>query len=161
MVRNLTKTSIRRSIIAFIGIFLLFVAGSAALAIDLDPAQEREAGMVLDSLMSPFCPGRLLRDCPSSQAHELKEEIRKKVSEGALAKDLVEYYTTYYGEEFRAAPKNEGFGRLAWLGPLAFLLLGFFFVLIWLKSKRNAEPAANYKQVDDATMAKIEAELKR
>ncbi|MCB0333496.1 MAG: hypothetical protein KDD55_08345, partial [Bdellovibrionales bacterium] len=43
---------------------------------------EHRAFEVEGYLLSPFCPGRLLRDCPSSGAHDLKIEIREAVATG-------------------------------------------------------------------------------
>ena len=41
-----------------------------------DAVLEREVAVVAGSVLSPYCPGRLLRDCPSSAARELKEKVR-------------------------------------------------------------------------------------
>jgi cytochrome c-type biogenesis protein CcmH/NrfF len=87
---------------------------------------------ILAEIMSPYCPGRLLRDCPSGQALQLKEKILE---------DLI----ATFGEEVRAAPRARGFGLVAWLAPSAFLFFGLILTVLWLKNRslsRGEEPVA-------------------
>jgi hypothetical protein len=46
------------------------------------PDIEVEARALFTSIMSPYCPGSLLNECPSSQAAELREEIRGRLQAG-------------------------------------------------------------------------------
>ncbi|MCB0353785.1 MAG: cytochrome c-type biogenesis protein CcmH [Bdellovibrionales bacterium] len=88
------------------------------------------------SLLSPFCPGRLLRDCPSSAAAELKYDLKLKIQSGATEEDLRKELFEKFGSDIRAAPEAKGIGLLAWYAPLAFLLVGF--LIIYRRSRNRA-----------------------
>lgn len=101
-----------------------------------DPAMESKAHEVFMDVMSPFCPGRSLNDCPSSKAHELKDEIRSEIEGGKKKEEILEKIFSKYGDQYRAIPKTEGFGLLAWGLPCAFLAVGLGVLLIvGLRSK--------------------------
>ena len=84
---------------------------------ELDPALEMEASQVFEGMMSPFCPGRLLRDCPSTSAHELKDKIRGMISEGKSREEILDQMAVLYGEHIRSSPPTKGFGLVGWLTP--------------------------------------------
>jgi cytochrome c-type biogenesis protein CcmH len=117
--------------ISFISHSALAEANSAP----LDPAQEQEALWVFGQVLSPFCPGKLLQDCPSSAASDLKTEIREKVRNGKSREDILADLYLVYGDELSAIPRTVGFGLLAWLAPVIFLVVGLMGAYLWLKSK--------------------------
>ncbi len=124
---------------------------------------EQRAFEVEGYLMSPFCPGRLLRDCPSSGAHDLKIEIREAVATGEDPQIVRDLLIDKYGEDIRAAPLAQGFGLLAWITPFIFLLFGtlLFFFVVRPKGKSEVK---NTKTPDEPlskeALARIEEELK-
>lgn len=118
------------------------VVPASLFGVDLDPAQEQEAAAIFESVLSPFCPGRLLRDCPSTAAHELKDKIRGMVVEGKSRADIQSYLFALYGNGIRSVPAHEGFGNVAWWAPTVFLLSGLGILGLWLRSKRAREEAA-------------------
>lgn len=104
---------------------------------EVDPKVAQEAKGIYSSIMSPFCPGRLLSDCPSSAAVELKDEIHDRVASGASKREIIAELYQKYGDEIRAVPTTEGFGLVGWLVPLVFLLGGFCFILVWLHGQKK------------------------
>lgn len=105
-------------------------------AVELDPALEKEAQGIFSLVMSPFCPGRLLLDCPSSAATELKDRIRSMVVEGKGRNEILEHLYTIYGHEISALPAMRGFSTLAWIVPGVFLGAGLLIAIMWVKSRR-------------------------
>ena len=87
---------------------------------------------VQGNILSPYCPGRLLKDCPSSAARDLKLNIKKQILAGRTSDEILEALLEEYGDEVRAAPKAQGIGLLAWVVPGLFLLLGLGLILIWI-----------------------------
>jgi len=75
-------------------------------------------------ILSPFCPGRSLNDCPSSKAHDLKGEIRAELEAGKTKDQVLEEVFSKYGDQYRAVPQYSGFGKFVWLLPMAFILIG-------------------------------------
>lgn len=140
--------------------FLCFalLEGFAAFAeTNLNAQQQRRANLVFESVTSPFCPGRLLKDCPSSSAAELKETIRLKVKEGESIEQILDYLFALYGEELRASPEMTGFGVFAWITPFVFLLLGAMVIILWLKTRQSEEVVVT--AVDEETRKQVESEL--
>ncbi|MGD9904859.1 MAG: cytochrome c-type biogenesis protein CcmH [Vicinamibacterales bacterium] len=84
---------------------------------DAQVPPRQQATDLASQLMSPFCPGRLLVDCTSSQAYDLRETIAARLAAGesvdAVRADLVQRY----GHEILGAPPAAGIGLLAWWLP--------------------------------------------
>jgi len=91
---------------------------------------------LFNSIMSPYCPGRLLAECPSSSASELKQEIRLMTE----TKTDIEIYSIlqerFENSEFKinANPDFKGFNIFAWLVPGFFFLLGLLIIKKFTKS---------------------------
>jgi cytochrome c-type biogenesis protein CcmH len=126
--------------------------------VSLDPALEREAALIFASVMSPFCPGRLLQDCPSSEAAKLRNQIRTRFAEGSNQEQVLSYLIGLYGDEIRSTPTF----LIAWVAPFLALAVGGLLLFAWFRRKRVREgvdaPAA---AIDQATEARIERELDR
>lgn len=128
-------------------------------------AVEREASRIFNSIMSPFCPGLLLANCPSGQAEQLRDEMRAKLGDGVDPDVIVADFYDTYGDEHRAVPEAKGFGLLAWVIPGAFLVVGLGWVAVW--TRRNAWRAPvgpddeDEVPIDEEDLAKVEAELSR
>lgn len=92
-------------------------------------------------LMSPFCPGRTLADCPSEQAKQLVMWMVVQEGQGRTRADVEKQLLTRYGEVMRPAPTVSGIGLTAYLIPAAVfvgggLLVGFFLA----RQTRGARP---------------------
>ena len=57
---------------------LCIAAALVAPAAAQGPSATQQAADLAGQLMSPFCPGRLLVDCTSSQAFDLRDEIARR-----------------------------------------------------------------------------------
>jgi cytochrome c-type biogenesis protein CcmH len=128
---------------------------------DFSPEVEHEAGKVFGSVMSPFCPGKLIGDCPSPAAVELRETIRERVQAGESADTIrAELYDTY-GEALRAAPTGKGFDLLAWLVPPVLIALCALAILVWIRRRRTdpSTTAGSLPELDAKSRARVEAAL--
>lgn len=144
--------------VAFALVTLSLTVATTGYAVELDPAQEVEANSIFKAVLSPFCPGRLLRDCPSTAAHELKDKIRGMIVEGKPRAEIENYLFALYGDTIRSVPPKHGFGNVAWWGPGVFLLIGLGILGVWLRSKRTA-PEAVGPELTDEMKARIERHL--
>ena len=106
---------------------------------DKDESAELTSEEIFSTVMSPYCSGRLLRDCPSSAAAELKDRIRERVESGESKEDITQSLVSMFGDEIRAAPPFNGFGVLAWIIPFVMLLGGGALLYVWLKCRRKGE----------------------
>lgn len=146
--------------------WLLFSAqsGLAADVAVLTEAQEARVQAIDGQVLSPFCPGRLLQDCPSTAAKDLRDNIRARIAAGASDEEILDSIYATYGEEFRAAPSAQGVGLLAWLAPGLFLLIGGAVLFLWISSRWSSsdeEPASEPTPLDPELEEVVEQELRR
>jgi cytochrome c-type biogenesis protein CcmH len=98
-----------------------------------------------DEVMSPYCPGRSLSDCPSPQAAELREWIVEQEEAGLSRSEVEKELFRVFGEQILQAPRAEGMGLLAYLIPAAAFAAGGALVVLFLRRQRLAagggEPA--------------------
>ena len=97
-----------------------------------------EAQTAIDRLKSPFCPGRMLSNCPSPYADELRDSLQVLAEAGWTSERLVEWVLAEHGEEWRALPRVRGFGVFAWLVPPLMLAVGLALVLTLVARARSA-----------------------
>lgn len=90
-------------------------------------------------LMSPFCPGRTLADCPSEQAEELREWIVVQEEQGRSKDEVAEQLYGRFGDVIRQAPSPWGVGLAAYVIPaLAFLAGGA--LVVWFLRRQGRGP---------------------
>jgi cytochrome c-type biogenesis protein CcmH/NrfF len=117
---------------------LILLGASPALAADEEAGWSyRMAG----ELMSPFCPGRALSDCPSPNAAEMRQWIVAQEEAGVPPEVVEEQLFEAWGDELRQAPKAEGLGLLAYGIPLVAGLLGAAVVVVFLRRQVSRDPA--------------------
>jgi cytochrome c-type biogenesis protein CcmH len=120
-------------------ILTLLVINPIVHAEELTPSTKviEETDYIMGTLMSPYCPGRLLKDCPSGQAFQLKEKISTRLQSGEKLQAVIDDLINTFGDQIRAAPQAKGFGLVAWIAPGLFLLIGAVLIFVWLKSRKQ------------------------
>jgi len=124
-------------------------------------AVETEASKIFNSMMSPFCPGLLIANCPSPGAAELKEQVKVELAAGVPADSVRALLRAAYGDQVEAVPPAEGFGLLAWIMPGVVLLGGGVVVAWWLR-RRVSVPAGSAPptaRLDAEAQARLDREL--
>ena len=105
----------------------------------------------------------MLEVCPSPQATMLRDSIQAMASRGMAADSIVEFIIASYGEEWRALPKREGIGLLAWIAPPFALLFGLAAVLFALRRFRRAgapgPPATELSERDEGRLREAMRDL--
>ncbi|MFW6199469.1 MAG: cytochrome c-type biogenesis protein CcmH [Gemmatimonadota bacterium] len=96
-----------------------------------------EAEEAIGRLRSPWCPGFMLEVCPSPEAAAFRDTLRMLAHDGVAADSLVEWALARQGEEWRALPRAEGTGLLAWVIPPVVLVLGAGLVVVVLRRLRK------------------------
>ena len=113
-------------------------------------------------LMSPFCPGRVLIDCPSPQAAELRAWIADQERAGRSRADVEAQLYAQFGDVILQAPKAQGFGLAAYLVPLVAFACGGALVWLFLRRQRRAVSApAPLAAADPEIERQIDEELAR
>jgi len=124
----------KRSPFVMAVVLLLLEAGPAAAGPD-DVAAD-----VYREVMSPFCPGVTLHDCPSSEADELRLDIARWAEAGMSRSEIMARLEAEFGPDIRAVPEGEGAGLFAWLLPAVGAVAGL--LLAWTLARRYASRRA-------------------
>jgi cytochrome c-type biogenesis protein CcmH/NrfF len=93
-------------------------------------------------LMSPYCPGRSLTECPSPQATELRLWIQAQERSGIPREQVEARLFEQFGDQLRHGPRAEGWGLWAYLVPAAALAAGAALVFVFLRRQGRPAPAA-------------------
>jgi cytochrome c-type biogenesis protein CcmH/NrfF len=116
-------------------------------------------------LMSPFCPGRTLAECPSPQATDLRFWILTQAAAGATEAEVNEMLTQRFGDVLLASPRAEGWGLSAYVIPIAFFVLGGPVVVLILRRLTTGSAAGAGRPAEPvyatATQRAIDADLER
>ncbi|MCG8588948.1 MAG: cytochrome c-type biogenesis protein CcmH [Proteobacteria bacterium] len=88
-----------------------------------------------NDVMSPYCPGRSLADCPSPQAAELRQWILMQEAAGATQEEVEAALYERFGAMVLAAPRVEGFGAFFYLVPIAVFVGGGLLIVAFLRNQ--------------------------
>jgi cytochrome c-type biogenesis protein CcmH/NrfF len=111
------------------------------------------AARISNEVMSPFCDGVTLHDCPSDEADELRREIAAWAEQGMSEDAIFERLEREYGV-VRGSPDSPA----AWLLP-AVAALGGIAVVVGLARRWTRKPADEALPVSPDERARIDAEL--
>jgi cytochrome c-type biogenesis protein CcmH/NrfF len=120
------------------------------------------ATAVSHNVMSPFCPGLTLHDCPSDAAAALRARIESWAREGRSRTEIMARLRAEYGPSIAASPEPRGRGLVAWLVPVAAVLVGAAVVTAALR--RWNEPAGalpRRRELSSDERARLDRELTR
>ncbi len=92
------------------------------------------ANDISNKVISPFCPGVTLHDCPSPSALDMRDRIEGYARQGMDEAAIMERLEAEYGPSIRAEPSSEGAGILVWILPSVAVLTGG--VLAWMLVRR-------------------------
>jgi len=117
-----------------------------------------------NGLMSPYCPGRTLMDCPSGQAAELRDWIAEQEQAGRPRQEVEDQLYAQFGDVILQAPRAEGFGLAAYVLPILAFLLGGAIVWVFLRRQAAAlaaaPPARPRASLDPEIERRIDEELR-
>ena len=157
-----------RIVAAFLVVLVAGVAVLPAVAQQLTPEQvDQEASRLHQKFMSPFCPGKNLRDCTSSQAAVWRDQIHDWVAEGRDEAWIEARLIDEFGEQILSAPKFKGFNALVWLFPGIAVLVGLAVIFGYMQRQQamkldSTVPGGNVADdytPDPALEARLEQEL--
>ena len=127
------------------------------------------ANDISQKVMSPFCPGVTLHDCPSQSALDMRDRIEGFARSGMSEAEIMERLESEYGEAIRAEPSSEGAGIVAWILPTLAALAGGALALMLVRrwTARRPQQLADGKgepalvDTSPAERQRLDAELGR
>lgn len=136
---------------------MLLVMGAAVSA--QEPAYQKQTRELAREIMSPFCPGLTMLDCPSPGAAAVRDMIAERFKAGATRDEIVDELYDEYGEVILAAPRARGFGLVAWALPGVFLVIGATFIVVWARRRRAPQTSPEAPELGSEDAQRIESEL--
>jgi cytochrome c-type biogenesis protein CcmH/NrfF len=121
------------------------------------------ANSVASKIMSPYCPGVTLHDCPSNNATELMTRIEGMARDGFSEAQIIDLLVAEFGPGIRATPPPSGAGLAAWLVPIVGAAVGgglaWLLLRRWVRRAALAEGYDPDVHVTPADHARLEREL--
>ena len=135
----------------------------AAATTPAEAAAEAQARALFTEVMSPFCPGLTLADCPSPNAFTMRGDIVRRLKNGESRQAIVNELVKTYGAQILADPSDTPIGSIVWGVPFALSVLAAAGLAFFLRratrnrTKEAADPRAESPQmrsrVDDELAA--------
>jgi cytochrome c-type biogenesis protein CcmH/NrfF len=150
----LADMSFRRFVIAVTLLAAVLHAGVASAQADPEVALARSAHELSRELMSPYCPGRTLADCPSPDAGAVRDEIRAALRAGEPVASIRSRIESRFGAAVVGVPTT----TLGWALPILMLAAGAL-VLVFVLRRALARPAL-HPRVSTDVAARLQRELR-
>ena len=138
---------------ALVFAFALFAATGFAQD-DVEIARARAAHELSRELMSPYCPGRTLADCPSPDAGAVRDEIREALRGGESVDSIRTRIESRFGAQVIGVPTT----LLGWLLPIVALAAGALVLVLALRRAVSRDGAL--PRVSSDVAARLEQELR-
>lgn len=123
-----------------------------------DAARESEAEEIETLLIAPCCWRQPVSDHQSEIAIQMRGEVRQMLQAGMGRQEILDSYVEQYGTRILSIPPQQGFGRLSFLMPVGFVLVGLFVVIAVMRRFRASAPRPTTDSSEGVTR-RIEEEL--
>lgn len=136
---------------------LLLASAGAAQTEDTSPTERSRRALALaGDLMSPFCPGRTLADCPSPDAAVWREDIRTWMNAGVPDSEIRARLQARMPEQDLSALPG---GPLGWMVPILILVagLGILYAALRRVTAASGEPELD-PELEEKLLNELESE---
>lgn len=135
-------------------VLLLPLWSTGAAAQEADSRVSAEAYRVAREIMSPFCPGMTLAECPSGKAADLRREITVRLGAGESRAVIVERLVERYGEQVRGEPAARGIALSLWIVPavVGLVLIGTLRMTTGRRTAPEPLPITDRDVTDNAAL---------
>jgi cytochrome c-type biogenesis protein CcmH len=97
---------------------------------------------IAKDLNCPTCTGINLSDCRTLTCEQWREQIGELVDEGYSEQQVLDYFSTRYGDQVLLEPPRRGFSLLIWILPVVALLSGGIWLALLLRKWRQEPEGA-------------------
>jgi cytochrome c-type biogenesis protein CcmH len=140
---------------------LLLVAVAAGCPAALAAEPRASLPDIEDEVMCTVC-GTTLELSESPQAERERALIRRLIDRGLSKEEIKDELVVEYGPDVLAVPEDEGFDLVAWLVPIAGLLLALAAIAGYLLGRRRrGPPQARSRELDAADRQRLSEDMSR
>ena len=91
-----------------------------------DPAQERQARTLMDSIRCLVCQGESIADSPAEMAGDMRSLIRERIQTGESPESIRQWLIARYGDQISLQPPFGWQNLSLFVLPVVLLVGGFF-----------------------------------
>ncbi len=113
-----------------------------------DPVLEKRVLELSNELRCLVCQNQTIADSNADLAVDLKNQVRKQLSEGRSKEEILKYMTERYGDFVLYKPPFNAATIMLWVGPFLLMLLGLFFLIRQIKQRRQDLLAESFSPED-------------
>ncbi len=89
-----------------------------------DPAQERAAKQLMETVRCLVCQGQSIADSDAEMASDMRSMPRERIARGEKPEDIRRWLVERYGDWVTYAPPTRGSALILWMLPLFLLFVG-------------------------------------
>ncbi|MGA9525294.1 MAG: cytochrome c-type biogenesis protein [Myxococcaceae bacterium] len=140
----------------------------------LEPALESRVQKLGAEIRCPTCQGLSIAASSAATARAQLDMVRTLVTQGKSDEEIKQFFVDRYGEWALLKPSSNGLNSLVWIGPVALLVGGFGFVLLYAAKHKQgavspeaaaapaaAAPGPDAPAGEDPYLSAVRAELDR
>ncbi|MFL5627841.1 MAG: cytochrome c-type biogenesis protein CcmH [Ktedonobacteraceae bacterium] len=159
----------RRSLFIALAVVAIVAAIWSYVLLQNPPQQtiDQRVQAVGAQLKCPVCQGESVADSQAQLAQQMRGVIRQQLQAGKSEQEVIQYFQVSYGDQIVWSPPWQGFSLLAWLVPIALLLVGAALLVFVLREWSTATPTnsttddVELAYVDETELASYRAQLER
>jgi cytochrome c-type biogenesis protein CcmH len=129
----------RRPLLLLLALIALVGSAWSYILLAVPPPQtlDQRVYYVGEQLKCPVCQNESVADSSASIAEQMRLVIREQLQQGKSEQQVLQYFAAHYGNQILLTPSPQGFNLLAWLMPVAMLLIGLGLLTFVLRDWRT------------------------
>jgi cytochrome c-type biogenesis protein CcmH len=140
-----------------IGLFLpgALLSAQEARPVAEDPVLEKKVITLSNELRCLVCQNQTIADSNAELAVDLRNQVRKQLSEGKSDREILDYMVQRYGEFVLYRPPLSYKTILLWAGPFALLLIAMFILVQQIRLRHKRLASEEFDQTDLSRARKL------
>jgi cytochrome c-type biogenesis protein CcmH len=113
-----------------------------------DPALEKKVITLSNELRCLVCQNQTIADSNAELAVDLRNQVRKQLSEGKSDREILDYMVQRYGEFVLYRPPFNYKTILLWAGPFLLLLIAMFILIQQIRTRHKNLASEEFNPTD-------------
>jgi cytochrome c-type biogenesis protein CcmH len=120
-----------------------------------DPVLEKKVITLSNELRCLVCQNQTIADSNAELAVDLRNQVRKQLSEGKSDREILDYMVQRYGEFVLYRPPLSYKTILLWAGPFVLLLIAMFILIQQIRLRHKRLASEEFDQTDLSRARKL------
>lgn len=153
---RLSLLAFNQTVLRFTGVILASLAFSQANSVFAqdakpvaqDPVLEKKVLALSNELRCLVCQNQTIADSNAELAVDLRNQVRKQISEGKSDQEILSYMVERYGDFVLYRPPFNYKTILLWAGPFLLLLIAMLILVQQIRARHKHLAAEEFDQTD-------------